>query len=169
MDTLTRSMINQYQHNLPLCERPYQRMAETLGCTEAAVLDRLVQLRAHGALSRVGPVYDHRRAGASTLAALAVEEDRIEAVAAWLSALPEVNHNYLREHHFNLWFVLTGPDQAHLDWVITCIEAQTGLEVLDLPMEQSFRIDLGFPLPDQSFNQSSDESPGQREMSHVPD
>lgn len=160
MDSLTRRMINRYQHGLPLCKRPYRRMAATLGCSETEVLDRLAQLQAHGALSRVGPVYDHCRAGASTLAALAVAADRIEAIADWLNTLPEVNHNYLREHHFNLWFVLTGPDRAHLDRVIASIEAVTGLAVLDLPMEQSFRIDLGFPLPEP------EPEPENREVSH---
>ena len=30
-------------------------------------------------------------------------------MAAWVDALPGVNHNYEREHRFNLWFVITGP------------------------------------------------------------
>lgn len=164
MDSLTRRMINQYQHNLPLCERPYQRMAQSLGCTEDEVLARLDQLQSHGALSRVGPVYDHRRAGASTLAALAVPDTEVDAVAGWLNTLAEVNHNYLREHHFNLWFVLTGPDRPHLDRVIASIEAHTGLAVLDLPMEQAFRIDLGFPLDEPRYDPSD-----QREVNHGPD
>ena len=78
----------------------------------------------------------------------AVPEARLEQVAARINAFPEVNHNYLREHRYNLWFVLTGPDRAHIDRLLAEIEADTGLVPLDLPMQQAFRIDLGFPLGD---------------------
>ncbi len=146
LDSLSRRLIERFQHGMPLCPEPYRAMAEALGCTEAEVLDRLTRLQAEGALSRVGPVFEHRRAGASTLVALSVPEARLEQVAARISQFPEVNHNYRREHRYNLWFVLTGPDRAHLSRVLDEIEAETGLMPLDLPMHTAYRIDLGFPL-----------------------
>jgi hypothetical protein len=63
-----------------------------------------------------------------------------------VSGFSEVNHNYQREHVWNLWFVVTAPDAARVGQVLAEIEAATGLEVLDLPLERSFYIDLGFPL-----------------------
>ncbi|MFH3927062.1 Lrp/AsnC family transcriptional regulator, partial [Acinetobacter baumannii] len=75
MDDLSRRLLARYQKGLPICAEPYRRMAETLGCSEAEVLERLRRLEADGALSRVGPVLRHQRAGASTLAALAVPEE----------------------------------------------------------------------------------------------
>ncbi|HAF90326.1 MAG TPA: AsnC family protein, partial [Pseudomonas sp.] len=80
--------------------------------------------------------------------ALAVPTERLEQVAERINRFPEVNHNYLREHRYNLWFVLTGPDRTHLDRVLAEIEADTGLVPLDLPMQSAYRIDLGFPLGD---------------------
>ncbi len=103
-------------------------MAETLGCSEAEVLERLRRLEADGALSRVGPVLRHQRAGASTLAALAVPEERLQRVAERISQYAEVNHNYQREHRYNLWFVLTAGDRAQLDRVLAEIAADTGLQ-----------------------------------------
>src|SRR3546814_1080044 len=35
---------------------------------------------------------------------------------------PEVNHNYAREHHYNLWFVLTGPNRRHLEQILEELE-----------------------------------------------
>jgi hypothetical protein len=67
-------------------------------------------------------------------------------VAALITALPEVNHNYEREHRFNLWFVLTAADTAQLQSVIRDIESQTGMAVLSLPLLEEYYIDLGFPL-----------------------
>ncbi|WP_313279522.1 Lrp/AsnC family transcriptional regulator [Stutzerimonas balearica] len=148
LDALSRRLIDRFQHGMPLCAEPYRAMAEALGCSEDEVLACLQQLQAGGGLSRIGPVFEHSRAGASTLVALAVPTERLEQVAERINRFPEVNHNYLREHHYNLWFVLTGPDRTHLDRVLAEIEADTGLVPLDLPMQSAYRIDLGFPLGD---------------------
>jgi DNA-binding Lrp family transcriptional regulator len=79
-----------------------------LGIDEETVLAASPQrLRETGVVSRVGAVFAPRRVGASTLAALAVPPDRLEEIAARVSARPEVNHNYEREHRYNLWFVVT--------------------------------------------------------------
>ena len=87
----------------------------------------------------------HQRAGASTLAALAVPEERLQRVAERISQYAEVNHNYQREHRYNLWFVLTAGDRAQLDRVLAEIAADTGLQPLDLPMQEAYCIDLAFP------------------------
>ncbi|SDU92478.1 Lrp/AsnC family transcriptional regulator [Pseudomonas mucidolens] len=146
LDELTRRLIDRYQHGMPLCTEPYLEMARTLGCSETEVMACLQRLELAGALSRIGPVFDHSRAGASTLAALAVPAERLEQVAARISGYPEVNHNYAREHHYNLWFVLTGPNRRHLEQILEELENDTGLTPLDLPMLSAYRIDLGFSL-----------------------
>jgi DNA-binding Lrp family transcriptional regulator len=63
-----------------------------------------------------------------------------------VNAYAEVNHNYEREHHFNLWFVATATNAAHLERVLQSIEQATGLAVMRLPMVQDYHIDLGFDL-----------------------
>jgi DNA-binding Lrp family transcriptional regulator len=111
-------------------------------------MDCLQEMDQAGTLSRIGPVFEHSRAGASTLAALAVPTERLQQVADRVSQYPEVNHNYAREHFYNLWFVLTGPDRQHIDRVLKELENDTGLMPLDLPMLTAYRIDLGFDLGD---------------------
>ena len=146
IDTLSRRLIDRFQHGMPLCAEPYRAMADALDCSETEVLACLERLEHGGGLSRIGPVFEHSRAGASTLVALAVPEARLEQVAERINSYPEVNHNYLREHHYNLWFVVTGPSRAHIDAILAQISAETGLEPLDLPMQAAYRIDLGFPI-----------------------
>jgi DNA-binding Lrp family transcriptional regulator len=121
-------------------------IAAQQGVSEEQVIDTLQSLERRGLISRVGPVFAPQRAGASTLAALSVPAAELEQVADCVSRFEEVNHNYEREHHYNLWFVVTAPDAAHVQRVLSRIEAETGLQVLDLPLERSFYIDLGFPL-----------------------
>ena len=77
---------------------------------------------------------------------MTVPEQRLEEVAALVSACPEVNHNYEREHALNLWFVATASDKDHLEQVIRAIESRSGIEVIRLPMLEDYYINLGFPL-----------------------
>ena len=145
--TLTEQrLLDEFQHGFPLEARPFARIADELGISEAAVLDSLQRLQETGAVSRVGPVLQPNRIGVSTLAALPVPVHRLEDIAALVSEYPEVNHNYQREHRYNLWFVVTAPDRARLDAVLADIETRSGLAVLDLPMQEDYFIDLGFRL-----------------------
>jgi hypothetical protein len=58
-------------------------------------------------LTRFGPLFQIERAGGLfVLAAMAVPEERYEAVTAQVNAHPEIAHNYRREHALNMWFVL---------------------------------------------------------------
>lgn len=143
---LEQSLLNDYQQGLPLSATPYADMAEQLGVREEEVLEALAGLRERGAISRVGPVFRTHSVGASTLAAMCVPENRLEAVAELVNGFEEVNHNYEREHQLNLWFVATAPDQAHLDRALQEIEQQSGITVLALPMLEDYHIDLGFDL-----------------------
>lgn len=143
---LERRLIDAFQRDMPLVPHPYAAVADSLGCTEAAVLDALGGLIADGAVSRVGPVFAPNRAGASTLAALAVPAERLDEVAALVNGYPEVNHNYEREHRYSLWFVVTAADRARIDEVLADIERRTGLAALDLPLVEAYHIDLGFPV-----------------------
>ncbi|HNC80635.1 MAG TPA: Lrp/AsnC family transcriptional regulator, partial [Rhodocyclaceae bacterium] len=107
LDALDRALINALQGGFPLCDAPYQAVAEQLGTTEAEVLARLRRLLDERVLTRFGPMFQVERLGGRfVLAALAVPEARFDTVAAQVNALPEVAHNYRREHHLNMWFVL---------------------------------------------------------------
>ena len=110
------------------------------------MLDNLRSLQENGVVSRVGPVIRPRAVGVSTLVAMTVPVARLEEVAERVSAYPEVNHNYQRDHRFNLWFVMTAQSQAALEAVLADIARQTGLEPLSLPMVEDYFIDLGFDL-----------------------
>ena len=141
-----QGLLNNFQHNFPLTPRPYAELGKQLGISEDKVIKLLEELQAQGAISRVGPVFTPNRVGVSTLAAMAVPAAELEAVAAIINEYPEVNHNYEREHEFNLWFVLTAPEAQHLQQVIDTIEFETGYQVMNLPMLEDYFIDLGFTI-----------------------
>ena len=145
-DPINQALLDRYQRDFPLDGQPYAAIGRDLGIDEVEVIERLIDLKAAGMISRIGAVVAPHRAGWSTLAAIAVPPARLDEVADLVSAFAEVNHNYEREHAFNLWFVVTGKDRDHVARVLGEIGEKTGLEVLDLPLEQAFHIDLGFPL-----------------------
>jgi len=146
MNELQRNLLNDFQHDFPLSPTPYADMAARLGATEQEVLVSLQSLKECGAISRIGAVVRPNQVGVSTLAAMAVPPDELEAVAALVSGYTEVNHNYEREHRLNLWFVAQALDAARLQAVLDEIAARTGYEVLSFPLEEDYHIDLGFDL-----------------------
>lgn len=146
LSDIEKRLLNDFQQGFPLSERPFAELAAQLGLDEDQVLTALQRLQAEGHITRVGAVFRPNRVGASTLAALAVPDGRLSEVADLVSAYPEVNHNYEREHEFNLWFVVTAADRARLREVLDDIQAGSGLKVLDLPLEEDYFINLGFPL-----------------------
>lgn len=165
---LQQDIINNFQKGFPLCSNPYLAVAQKLtvaqklsnNCsdlseegkiTEWSVFNALLDLDNLGVTSRIGPVFDHKKAGASTLAALAVDEKNLNKVASIVNQFEQVNHNYARGSHFNktdynLWFVVTASDPVALNYTLTRIELLTGLAVLVLPMEASYHLDLAFTI-----------------------
>lgn len=145
MDT-PLALLNDWQQALPLRPDPWSALAAPLGWEVPRLLAELRRLQQAGVISRVGGVFAASAGGAALLAAMAVPTERLDAVAAVVSAHPGVNHNYAREHPFNLWFVMTGVDAAEVERSMRGLEQATGLPALRLPMRRPYRIDLGFDL-----------------------
>ena len=146
MTDLELHLLNDFQRNFPLVPAPFGVLAERLGVSESEVLNTLAQLQTSGKVSRVGAVFKPHSIGYSTLAALAVPADELEEIAKLVNGYIEVNHNYEREHHYNLWFVITAVNEARVLQVLAEIESSTGYQSLYLPMLEDFHIDLGFDL-----------------------
>ena len=143
---LEQHLLNDFQRDMSLSATPYADMAKQLNVSEAEVLQSIKSLQERGVISRVGPVFRPNRIGVSTLAAMAVEKQDLECVARIVSAFPEVNHNYEREHKYNLWFVVTASSEEHLDIVLHEIEQHAEYPLMSLPMLEDYFIDLGFKL-----------------------
>ena len=159
MDSPLR-LLNDWQHGFPLCRDPFGVLAAQTGLQRAEVLVALREAQADGRLSRIGGVFAHGGGGDAMLAAMAVPAHRIEAVAERVSAHPGVNHNYLREHHHNLWFVMTGAGSTAVDAGVSELEHATGLPALRLRMLRPYRIDLGFDLGGDTAHRPMRAAPG---------
>jgi DNA-binding Lrp family transcriptional regulator len=143
LDAVDRRIIDELQGGFPLSERPYADAAARLGIGEDDLLVRLQRLLTDRVLTRFGPLYQiERMGGAFVLAALAVPDDRYEAVAAQVNALPQVAHNYRREHEFNMWFVLATETPGGIAEAISRIETETGLRVHAFPKDREYFVEM---------------------------
>jgi len=138
---------NCLQEGLPLCSQPFARIAELLGSTEAEVLRQTRELKESGVIRRLSAFLNHRALGrASTLVTAHVPVDRIDRVAAAVNALAGVSHNYLREHHYNLWFTLQESTPARIVATLRDLREQLGIDFHDLPVTRVFKLDVRFDL-----------------------
>lgn len=148
-------LLNRFQHGFPLLARPFAAIGAQLGVDEAAVIEKLQAMQARGWISRVGAVFRPNAVGTSALAALSVPVERLDEVAGRVNAYSEVNHNYEREHRYNLWFVATAHSPERLRAVLREIEVagECG-PMLVLPMLEGYHIDLGFDMAADAIRHS---------------
>jgi len=143
LDPQDARLVAHLHGGFPLTERPFADVGTALDMGEGEVIARLARLRADGALTRFGPLFDTEKlGGAVCLAAMAVPEARFDAVAAIVNGFDEVAHNYERAHALNMWFVLAAASEARIAEVARAIEAATGLDVLVLPKEREYFLEL---------------------------
>ena len=146
LSTLQKQLLDNYQHSFPLSPTPYRDIAVALGVTEDDVLTALKEMTETDIVSRIGSIIPPNQIGVSTLAAMSVPKERLHEIAEIISAYPEVNHNYEREHRYNLWFVIIATNNTRLQKIIADIENKTELNIMALPLLENFFIDLGFRL-----------------------
>lgn len=143
LDVIDRAIINRLQDGFPICDRPYAAVAEALGVGEKALLDRLSRLLQERVLTRFGPMYHAERMGGGlSLAAMKIPADDFERVAGIVNAMPEVAHNYARDHALNMWFVLATETLQGQQDAIAAIELKTGYPVFNMPKIREYFVEL---------------------------
>ena len=86
------------QGSIPLAERPFQKIAEEIGLTEAQVLAITGGLRARGIIRKFGAIVRHQMAGYThnVMVVWAVPSEQLDDVGKRLALFPEITHCYER-------------------------------------------------------------------------
>ena len=143
MDSIDTSIVNRLQEGLPVCPRPFDDIAASLGLSVDELLSRLQHLLDSRMLTRFGPMFNaETMGGALSLCAMQVPLSRYEYVARKVNAFTEVAHNYERDHFLNMWFVVATERPEQVAAVIAEIEQVTGCRVYDMPKQEEFYIGL---------------------------
>ncbi len=137
------------QDPLPICRRPFARLAETLGSTEDEVLNETIALKTAGWIRRFRGQIHYRALGrTAVLVTAAVPEDNLPAVGQAVSELAGVSHNYIRRHRFNLWFTLQEATPDDIDRRLAELSDRTGVVFHSLPALRLFKLDVRFDRVD---------------------
>ncbi len=97
MDELDKQIVNHLQDGFPVCESPYQVVADQLGLTEIDLIERIKALLDSGILTRFGPLYHaEQMGGALTLAAVKVPQQQFEQITK-ISMLSLKSHTITNE------------------------------------------------------------------------
>jgi DNA-binding Lrp family transcriptional regulator len=93
-----KAIVRALQGNLPLCEAPFDAVAQNLGCDPEALLGRLQEWSASGVLRRVGVILRHRNMGfkANGMCVWKVESEHVHDAGRTLASFPQVTHCYQR-------------------------------------------------------------------------
>ena len=152
MTELKARLLELIQEGLPLEPRPFLALAGRLGSTEEEVLAAVAELEQEGIIRELSAFLDPRALGYhSTLACMTVAPERVGEVAALLAALPEVTHNYLREHEYNMWFTVIAPSDERVAEILAEIERRSGCgPVHNLPAKAIFKIRVAFTADQMS-------------------
>jgi DNA-binding Lrp family transcriptional regulator len=157
VDAIDRSILNIIQGSFPLDSSPYKLIGLQAGTEETEAFQRVAVLRRKGIIRRLGGVFDPRRLGfISTLCAARVPEAKIPVLAELTRHITEITHNYLRDHHYNVWFTVIASSQERLEQILAKVKlALETEEVYSLPAIKIFKIGVMFNLEEeQGTNQS---------------
>jgi len=145
LEQIDKDIINLLQDGFPICSRPFAVTAEKLGILETDLIHRIDNLLAKKVLSRFGPMYHAvEMGGAFSLAAMQIPEQDFENACEKVNSLPEIAHNYERDHALNMWFVIATETPEEVQHVIDTIERNTGYKVYNMPKQEEYYVNLRF-------------------------
>lgn len=147
LDDLDKAILNEIQSHFPIVSRPYEEMGQRVGAPETEVIRRVQAMYEAGIIRRIGANFTSRKLGyTSTLCAAHVPPDFLEQFVEMVNRYPGVTHNYLRRHHYNVWFTLIAESEERLRRILQEVSRATGVEILSLPAQEVFKIKVDFPL-----------------------
>ncbi len=122
-----KDVIRVLQDDFPLCEEPFKILAERIGMTEEEFIARVKNLAEQKKIRKMGAVLRHREAGfvANALCAWLVPADRLDEIAAKMSANPAVSHCYDRnpapDWNYNLYAMIHAKSRAECRQIIDAL------------------------------------------------
>ncbi len=141
-DATTRRLVAATEAGLPLCVRPFAKLAADLRISEAEVLARFSRMIDDGSVRRIAAVPNHYALGysANGMSVWDVPDEHARECGRRIGALPFVSHCYLRPRHppdwpYNLFAMVHGHTRATVEGQVRYIaellgERQRAHEVL---------------------------------------
>jgi len=152
---LQRQLCSRLQDGLPICSRPFAEIAKAINSTENEVLRQISELKKTGVIRRISALINYRAVGMTgTLVTAHIADENIQEVAGAVNSLPNVSHNYLRNHYYNLWFTLQADSVEQIDLTISNLAGRFGTDFHSLPARRTFKLNVRFDTdgPESEFS-----------------
>lgn len=165
MDFVDKKLLNILQGAFPVDSHPYQTLGLKMEITEQETFQRIENLKSEKIIRRMGGIFDSAKLGyVSTLCAARIPDDKITVLAEQMQNITEITHNYLRNHHYNLWFTIIASSPQRLEQILKEIRDNLGSDdVHSLPAKKIFKIKVCMNLLEQE-QQAEIPTNGDREI-----
>ncbi|WP_038055794.1 Lrp/AsnC family transcriptional regulator [Thermodesulfobacterium hydrogeniphilum] len=157
---LKKKFLNFIQKDFPLDKRPFLKIAKKFDLEEKDVIKIIKELQEKKIIRQISAIFNPQFFGhKSGLFAFKVPEERLSEIIEIINSHPGVSHNYLRNHLYNLWFILVALPEKNLLEEAQALAEKCGIkEYLYLPALRIFKISTILNLGDaKSFSNEQGE------------
>lgn len=138
-----KKILNMVQEDFPVTKRPYKKLADIFGLTEEKMLDIFKKLKKSALVMRVTPSFGLDKIKyKSILVSAKIPKNKIKNAGDFINKYPEVTHNYIRSHEYNLWFTITSPLIKRIKEIIKEIEIKFKVKVLKFPKIKAYKLKM---------------------------
>jgi len=146
IEDIDKKIISQIQKDLPVHPQPFALMAEKIGISEEAFIERVKSLKQSGIIRRFGATLRHQEAGfkANAMIAWNAPEETIREMGKTFARFREVSHCYHRapkgDWPYNLYTMVHGGSRNECREIAQRLSSATGLtEYAVLFSEKEFK------------------------------
>jgi DNA-binding Lrp family transcriptional regulator len=138
LSAIDKQIIASIQGDIPICERPYQQLAQQIGITEEQFCQHLASLNNRGIIRRFGATLRHQKSGftANAMVAWKVQEDDIIPIGNIMAKSRHISHCYRRnptkDWPYNLYTMIHGASEDECKQIAATLSKTTKVDTYDI-------------------------------------
>jgi len=137
-----KQIIAAIQGDIPICKRPYEKMARQIGISEQEFCEHLQSLNDRGIIRRFGATLKHQKSGYTSNAMVAwiVDENQITDVGQMMADSPHISHCYRRnptnDWPYNFYTMIHGTSDRNCKAIAANLSQMTGVAQYEILFSQ---------------------------------
>jgi len=137
-----KQIIAVIQGDIPVCERPYEKLAQQIGISEQEFCNTLASLKNRGIIRRFGATLRHQKSGytANAMVAWMVDENDIPSVGQIMAKSSHISHCYRRnpanDWPYNLYTMIHGGSTDECKAIASDLSQKTQVETYEILFSQ---------------------------------
>jgi len=164
-------VLNTIQKSFPMEVRPFDSLSGITGIPASEIIDIIGDLKKREVVRNIAGIFNGESLGYYlSLVALKVDEADIDRAVELINSHPGVNHNYHREHDYNIWFTLAGENEEMFRQSLDIISEKSGAkDCLVMRNEKLYKIGFMLSIGQHGGDDSGLSAGRARELPEVAD